>query len=43
MNERTIKNKIIAISGQPVTGKSTTIKALKENLIKKDIKKKISI
>lgn len=38
MNKRTIKNKIIAISGQPVTGKSTTIKALKENLIKKGYK-----
>lgn len=38
MNNEKIKNKIIAISGQPVTGKSTTIKALKGNLTKNGYK-----
>ncbi len=38
MNKEVIKNKIIAISGQPVTGKSTTIKTLKNKLLEQGYK-----
>ena len=33
-----VKNKIITISGEPVTGKGTNVKAIKEKLIKKGYK-----
>lgn len=37
--EKVIKNKIIAISGQPVTGKSTTVKSLVKDLESQGYKK----
>ena len=33
-----IKNRIIAISGEPVSGKGTTVKKMTELLIKQDIR-----
>lgn len=36
--ENKIKNKIITISGEPVTGKGTTVKALQEKLVQKGYK-----
>ena len=36
--ENEIKNRIIAISGEPVSGKGTTIKKMTEMLIKKGYK-----
>lgn len=38
MAEGKIRNKIITVSGEPVTGKSTTVKAIKEKLINKGYK-----
>ena len=36
--EKEIKNKIITLSGQPVSGKGTVVKALKEKLKKRGYK-----